>query len=79
MMQKKIDYITGFCKALKYNGLWPMQVVRENENEPYHKDKMICNALEIGKCNEKKCPVFSNANYIVELEKEWILKDKKMT
>lgn len=77
-MQKKIDYVQGFCHTMHYNGLWAMQVIRENENELYHKDKMICDAILTGRCKDDKCSVFQNANDIVEEDKEWRLKDKKL-
>lgn len=70
----KYDYPYGFCKHIRYNGLWPVKY--EGQSGNYRKVEMSCTCGD-GKCKDD-CEVFNQAVDIIAIENEWLLKDELM-
>lgn len=62
-MEERFFYRQGFCEALSLNSLNPVMYQGEGEKDiVYHKVKMVCTAIEDGKCEfAESCKIFLEA------------------
>lgn len=67
-----INWTSGFCTALGYQGFWFVNYELEPDKR-YHKKKMACTCMK-GNCAET-CDIFKEAVEIIPVEDEWKLKE----